>query len=66
SGNHAASVGRLNKDMLYYIMSRGFSKKQAQSLMLEANFTPTLDKIEDENLRDELKKKVHQMNTRTE
>lgn len=66
SGNHAASVGRLNRDMLYYIMSRGFSKKKAQSLMLEANFAPTLDKIEDEELRDELKAKVHSMNTRTD
>lgn len=64
SGTHAASVGRLNKDMLYYIMSRGFDKKKAQSLMLEANFAPTLDKIEDQKLRDELKDKVHQMNTR--
>lgn len=66
SGNHAASVGRLNKDMLYYIMSRGFSKKKAQSLMLEANFAPTLDKIEDKKLREELKEKVHSMNIRIE
>ncbi|MDD7305637.1 MAG: SufD family Fe-S cluster assembly protein [Peptoniphilaceae bacterium] len=66
SGKHAASVGRLNKDMLYYIMSRGFSKKKAQTLMLEANFAPCLDKIEDENLRNELKAKVHAMNIRTD
>jgi Fe-S cluster assembly protein SufD len=66
SGNHAASVGRLNKDMLFYIMSRGFSKKQAESLMLEANFAPTLDKVEDENLREELKASVHKMNKRTD
>lgn len=64
-GKHAASVGRLNKDMLYYIMSRGFSKKKAQSLMLEANFAPTLDRIEDIDLREKLKAKVHSMNTRT-
>lgn len=64
-GKHAASVGRINSDMLYYIMSRGFSKKMAQGLMLEANFAPTLDKIEDEQLREELKAKVHSMNTRT-
>lgn len=64
AGNHAASVGRLNKDMLFYIMSRGFDKKQAESMMLEATFAKTLDKIEDENLREELKKEVRQMNTR--
>lgn len=64
AGNHAASVGRLNKDMLFYIMSRGFDKKQAESMMLEATFAKTLDKIEDEKLREELKKEVRQMNTR--
>lgn len=65
AGNHAASVGRLNKEMLFYIMSRGFDKKQAESMMLEATFSKALDKIEDESLRDELKAKVHQMNTRS-
>ena len=64
AGNHAASVGRLNKDMLFYIMSRGFDKKQAESMMLEATFAKTLDKIEDESLREELKKEVRQMNAR--
>lgn len=64
AGNHAASVGRLNKDMLFYIMSRGFDKKQAESMMLEATFSKALDKIEDEKLRDSLKEEVRQMNTR--
>lgn len=64
TGEHAASVGRLNKAMLFYIMSRGFSKKKAESLMLEANFAPTIDKVEDEQLRQNLKNKVHTMNTR--
>lgn len=64
SGNHAASVGRLNKDMLFYIMSRGFSKKQAESMMLEANFAPALDKIEDEELREKIAAHVHKLNSR--
>lgn len=64
AGNHAASIGRLNKDMLFYIMSRGFDKKQAESMMLEATFAKTLDKIEDESLREELKEEVRQMNAR--
>ena len=64
AGNHAASVGRLNKDMLFYIMSRGFDKKQAESMMLQATFAKTLDKIEDESLRESLRKRFRQMNTR--
>lgn len=50
--------------MLFYIMSRGFDKKQAESMMLEATFSKALDKIEDEALKESLKEKVHQMNTR--
>ncbi|EEI82249.1 SufD family Fe-S cluster assembly protein [Anaerococcus tetradius] len=64
AGKHAASVGRLNKGMLFYIMSRGFSKKQAEAMMLEANFAPAIDEIEDETLRNRIREKVHQMNTR--
>ena len=64
SGNHAASVGRINKEMLFYIMSRGFSKKQTESMMLEANFAPALDKIEDEDLRAKIANQVHKLNSR--
>ena len=64
AGKHAASVGRMNKEMLFYIMSRGFSKKQAESMMLEANFAPALDKIEDEELRSKIADEVHELNSR--
>ena len=64
TGKHAASVGRMNKEMLFYIMSRGFSKKQAESMMLEANFAPVLDKIEDETLRKKIADEVHALNSR--
>lgn len=64
AGKHAASVGRMNKEMLFYIMSRGFSKKQAESMMLEANFAPALDKIEDEDLRNKIAAEVHKLNSR--
>ena len=65
AGKHAASVGRMNRDMLFYIMSRGFSKKQAESMMLEANFAKALDKIEDEDLKNKIKDQVHKLNTRS-
>lgn len=64
AGKHAASVGRMNKEMLFYIMSRGFSKKHAESMMLEANFAPALDKIEDEDLRKLIADEVHELNSR--
>lgn len=64
AGKHAASVGRMNKEMLFYIMSRGFSKKQAESMMLEANFAKALDKIKDDDLREKIASEVHKLNSR--
>lgn len=64
AGKHAASVGRMNREMLFYIMSRGFSKKQAESMMLEANFAKAFDKIENEELRKEISSEVHKLNIR--
>ncbi|MCI5840033.1 MAG: SufD family Fe-S cluster assembly protein [Peptoniphilaceae bacterium] len=62
-GSHAASVGRMNPDMLFYIMSRGLNKKQAESMILEASFMPVLEKIEENDLKEKLKNKVHKMNS---
>lgn len=61
-GNHAASIGKLDMKMLYYIMSRGLTKKQAESIILEAKFAPTIDKINNQQLREKLKDIVHRKN----
>lgn len=58
--NHAASDGKIDPDQLFYIMSRGFSKEEAEGMLVEARMTPTLDRIIDLNLRDELKKEIHE------
>lgn len=59
-GNHAASAGRIDQDMLIYLMSRGFNEKEAKALAVEAKMTPTLDLIPDAELRDEVKKFIHE------
>lgn len=54
TGNHAASAGQLDEDMLFYIMSRGFSRSEATSLIVEAKLIPVIDKLPDENLKKSL------------
>ena len=63
-GNHAASAGRIDQDMLYYIMSRGFSEKEAKSIVVEAKMTPAIDMIPDEKLREEIKESIHEAITK--
>lgn len=53
-GNHSTSAGRLDDKSLFYIMTRGFCKKDAMKLVLRAKFNKILDKIEDNDLRKEI------------
>ena len=36
--------------MLYYLMSRGFSEKGAQLIIVESNIRPVIDELGDEEL----------------
>lgn len=53
-GHHAVSIGRLDEEKIFYLMSRGLDEAQAQRLIVEAAFNPVVEKIPDENLRVEL------------
>lgn len=57
-GNHAASAGRIDEDKLFYIMSRGLSRKQAEALLVQARITPALDEIFDQDLRSQVSHKI--------
>lgn len=59
-GHHAVSVGRLDEDKIFYLMSRGLDKSEAERLIVEAAFNPVIEKLSDENLRDELLGKLQQ------
>ena len=42
---HAATIGKVDENMLFYLMSRGLSRKQAERLLVEGFMEPILDKI---------------------
>ena len=53
-GHHAVSVGKMDEDKLFYLMSRGLDLAEAQRLVVEASFNPVLDRIPDEELKAEI------------
>lgn len=53
-GIHAASAGKIDKDMLFYITSRGFDENEAKRIIIESKIKPILDYIKDKDLREEL------------
>ncbi len=50
-GRHAATIGRLPEDMLFYMQSRGFSEQEAKKVMVEAKLNEVIRLIPDEALR---------------
>jgi Fe-S cluster assembly scaffold protein SufB len=46
NASHAASVGTLDEQKLYYLMTRGYSKLDAKKLMSFGIFEPFLDEVE--------------------
>lgn len=57
-GNHSTATGKVGPKELFYIMSRGFSEKEALKLMVRAKFNKVLDKIEDKELKEKILKEI--------
>lgn len=59
---HAGSVGRVSDEALYYLQSRGLTKKQASLLVTEGFLQPVVDRLTDDEMKEKIistiKKKV--------
>ena len=53
-GTHSNSAGKIDEEKLYYIMTRGISKSQAQKLIVKAKFNSVLENIEKAELKNEI------------
>ena len=53
--SHGATVGQVNEELLFYLMSRGLSRDEAQDLVVEGFFEPVIEKIPLEELRERIR-----------
>lgn len=53
-GHHAVSVGKMNEEKLFYLMSRGLSLRDAEKLVIEASFQPALDRLPDDGIKEQI------------
>ncbi len=51
---HGATIGRVNRDELFYLMARGLSRSEAERLIVRGFFQDILDRIELAPVRDAL------------
>ena len=57
-GNHSSAAGKVNNKELFYIMSRGFSNLDSMKLIVRARFNEIIQKIENEELREEILEEI--------
>ncbi len=58
--NHAAAVGQVSEDQLYYLMSRGLSREEAFQMILEGFFEPIVSAFPDELVAKRVRGKVQE------
>ena len=51
---HGATVGRVDREQLFYLMARGLSRSEAERLIVRGFFSDVLDRIELEPVREAL------------
>lgn len=51
---HGATVTDLDKDLMFYLRSRGIPRDEARAMLIESFIGEALDKVEDESLREAL------------
>lgn len=52
NAGHAASIGQVNPDQLYYLQSRGLTLMEAEILLTKGFLLPVIEKFPDQKLRD--------------
>ena len=55
---HAASVGRVDPEQLYYLMSRGISQKEAERLVIHGFLDPVVRELPIEDVKRQLREVI--------
>lgn len=53
-GNHSTAAGKIDEKTLFYLMSHGFNRNEAMKLVVKAKFNKILEKIQNQELREEI------------
>ncbi len=53
-GEHAASIGKIDQDKLFYLMSRGLTEFEARKMVVKASFEEIFNEIHEETIRNSL------------
>lgn len=55
---HAATIGKVDKDLMFYLQSRGIEPKEAEQLLISGFFETQLKMIDDQKMQQNLREKI--------
>ncbi|MDW8325367.1 MAG: Fe-S cluster assembly protein SufD [Anaerolineales bacterium] len=55
---HGATVGKLEEEHIFYLMTRGLTRREAERLVVDGFFDPILQRIPFEGVRERLKRSI--------
>ncbi len=53
---HGATIGKIDEEQLFYLMSRGLKREEAEMLIVRGFFEPVISKISMEDIRDKIQR----------
>ena len=57
-GSHSTACGKIDKKNLFYLMTRGLTKQEAQKLIIRAGFNEIIENIKNEEIKKEILEKL--------
>lgn len=58
--SHGVTSGRLNEERMFYLLSRGFTEKEARQALVMAHVLPAINGIENQEVRNQIQNAVEQ------
>jgi Fe-S cluster assembly protein SufD len=55
---HGATIGNVDREQMFYLMTRGLREHEAQRLIVEGFFAPVIDRIPLDSVRDQLREAI--------
>jgi len=56
---HGATVGKIDEDQVFYLLSRGITRNEAERLIVEGFFDPIMQRIPFEGVRERFQQSIH-------
>jgi len=58
--SHSATVGQIDQEDLFYMVTRGVPEQTAKNMLVEGFFVPVLEEVDVDELRDDLEQRIQE------